>query len=344
MVRVYVGLSGGVDSAVSAALLSRDGHDVVGCFIRITRPEFIECTWREDRLDAMRVAAHLRIPFREVDLSDAYSRLVISDMIETYERGETPNPDILCNSRIKFDAFLSWALDEGADMIATGHYARVSHDPVGLYCGIDEEKDQSYFLSRVSPEALSRVLTPVGGMTKRDVRALAQECELPVATKRDSQGLCFVGDVTLPEFLSRFISPREGEALNQQGGVIGTHAGACLYTIGQRHGFRVDDARPHYVTRIDTHSNTITVSPDPADATSTRVRLHSLNWLSTPKTEYAYAAAPRYRSRVPAVVESIGAETIVRFPEPTIAAPGQTCVIYDGDQVVGAGVIAVHST
>src|ERR1041385_6375895 len=190
MKKVFVGLSGGVDSAVSAALLKERGYHVTGVFIKIWRPEFIECTWKEDRIDAMRVCAALEIPFKELDLSEVYKKDIIDSMVKDYARGVTPNPDVLCNRSIKFGGFAKWAFDEGADRIATGHYARTENGK--LLRGVDEKKDQSYFLHLVSENDLKRTLFPVGEMKKTQVRELAKKFNLPVAQKPDSQGLCFI--------------------------------------------------------------------------------------------------------------------------------------------------------
>ena len=196
MNKVFVGLSGGVDSAVSAALLKEAGYEVTGVFIKIWQPEFIECTWKDDRLDAMRVCAALDIPFRELDLSEQYKKEVVEKMVADYARGVTPNPDVLCNAEIKFGAFAAWAKREGAASIATGHYAQ-KKDAVGhfeLLRAHDTAKDQSYFLYRLTQADLSRALFPIGGMEKSEVRAQAKRFKLPVADKPDSQGLCFVGE------------------------------------------------------------------------------------------------------------------------------------------------------
>src|SRR3989344_860547 len=244
MSTVFVGLSGGVDSAVSAALLKEAGHSVVGAFIKIWRPEFIECPWQKERLDAMRVGAHLGIPFREIDLSDEYKKDVIDDMIANYTRGITPNPDVLCNRHIKFGAFKEWAHAGGADLVASGHYARIvkTGNRFQLHRGKDTHKDQSYFLWRLTEKDLETTLFPVGGFTKPEVRALAEKFGLPVATKKDSQGLCFVGEVTMRDFLARYIDLKQGKVLDEAGAVIGEHDGAALYTLGERHGFRIENA------------------------------------------------------------------------------------------------------
>ncbi len=269
MKRVFVGLSGGVDSAVSASILKSQGYDVTGVFIKIWQPEFIECTWREDRLDAMRVCAALEIPYREIDLSDEYKQAVVQRMVAAYERGVTPNPDVLCNTIIKFGAFMRWAIDEGADYVATGHYARSENGM--LLRGIDTSKDQSYFLHGLTSAQLDRIIFPIGGMKKSEVRSLASKLVLPVAQKPDSQGLCFVGDISLPEFLSHYTVLKAGAVLDVSGTVVGSHDGAARFTIGQRHGFALHtalaDAVPHYVISTDASGNTITISPEKDAAT-----------------------------------------------------------------------------
>ncbi len=339
MKKVFVGLSGGVDSAVSAALLQREGYDVAGVFIKIWQPEFTECTWREDRLDAMRVAAHLKIPFKEIDLSDEYNAEVVHDMIRAYESGITPNPDVLCNEKIKFGHFLRYALEHGADYVATGHYARVSErDGVfSLMRGADSDKDQSYFLYRLGQHELSHAMFPVGALKKTDVRALAAEHELPVSTKHDSQGLCFVGPVTIPEFLSRYITLRTGNVLDDAGSVIGTHAGAALFTIGQRHGFTTNQPAqtPLYVVATNVEENTITVSQSVVPALISHAELHNIHWIGAAPTTPTLSAQSRYREE-PVRVRIDGDK--LSFDEPHIVTPGQSVVLYDGEVCIGGGV------
>jgi len=338
MSTVFLGLSGGVDSAVSAAILKEQGHSVVGAFIKIWRPEFTECPWREDRLDAMRVAAFLGIPFREIDLSDEYRQHVIDDMVTQYGRGITPNPDVLCNRHIKFGAFARWAYENGADAVATGHYAR---NRGALMRGTDTDKDQSYFLWQLTREDLARVIFPVGAMRKSEVREKARALGLPVATKKDSQGLCFVGDVTMREFLGQFIALRRGAVTDASGAIIGEHDGAALYTLGERHGLRIFSRsaheRAHYVIAVDTAANIVSVSADATDACRDTVQLLDVNWLLQPQAGVTYTAQARYREMpIACTVEN----NRVTFAKSCLAPPGQSLVVYDKDVVIGGGIIA----
>ncbi|HEY4510981.1 MAG TPA: tRNA 2-thiouridine(34) synthase MnmA, partial [Candidatus Paceibacterota bacterium] len=241
--KVYVGLSGGVDSAVSAALLQEKGYEVVGVFIKTWHPDFFPCTESEDRLSAMRVAVRLGIPFTTLDLSDTYRREVAEEMIGEYKKGRTPNPDVLCNKSVKFGGFYDFAVSEGADYIATGHYARTENGL--LFTGKDSAKDQSYFLWMVPSSVLSRTLFPLGLLTKGEVRARARALGLPNAARPDSQGICFLGDISMKDFLSHYIELKDGDVLDEKGSVIGRHKGSILYTIGERHGFEISPLSPH---------------------------------------------------------------------------------------------------
>ena len=345
MKTVFVGLSGGVDSAVSAALLKEQGYNVIGAFIKIWRPEFIDCPWQKERLDAMRVCATLEIPFKEIDLSDEYKKTVIDDMVANYARGITPNPDVLCNRHIKFGAFAKWAFENGADFVATGHYAQIQGDALNsprrrLIRGKDMNKDQSYFLWQLKEGDLKRVLFPVGAYTKPEVRALAHKFNLPVAAKKDSQGLCFVGDVTMREFLAHYLPLEKGEVLDANGAVIGEHDGAALYTLGERHGFHIHahtaHEKPYFVTNIDTGKNTVTVSHDRMYAAQTQVRLHDVNWTHVPEDGKKYTAQARYRETL---VACTVANDVVTFDEPHLAPPGQSLVLYQSDMLIGGGMI-----
>ncbi len=333
---MFVGLSGGVDSAVSAALLQEQGYDVTGVFIKIWQPEFIECTWATERLDAMRVTAALRIPFREVDFSQEYKEEVVDRMVSEYARGITPNPDVLCNRHIKFGAFADWAQLEGADCIATGHYARVRKSDVGLDLlrARDANKDQSYFLFRLGQKDLAHTLFPIGELLKEHVRREAKRRGLPVADKPDSQGLCFVGQVSMPDFLARFIKLAPGPVIVGKE-IVGEHRGAALYTIGQRHGFTVRGAAgPHYVTRVDVETNTLYVSSDRNDASCTSALLSDVHWINNaPVLPCTLMMQARYREEAVAVrVTDATGGLKVEFSKPHIAAPGQSAVFYQPAQ------------
>jgi tRNA-specific 2-thiouridylase len=343
---IFVGLSGGVDSAVSAALLKQQGYNVVGAFIRIWSPEFIECTWKEDRLDAMRVCAALQIPFKEIDLSQEYKDEVVRDMIEGYTKGDTPNPDVLCNRSIKFGHFSTWAFANGADLVATGHYARIRKTNEGceLLRGIDTNKDQSYFLYRLTQQDLARTLFPVGAFTKPKIRELAKKFGLPNAHRPDSQGLCFVGDVSMKDFLSRFIELRKGSVVDQNGTMIGAHDGAALYTAGERHGFITSGGEPHYVVDTDVASNIVRVSTKREDAARTSVSLSDIHWVvAEPELPAGAEAQARYREKPFKVrISQEKNSTRAAFDEPRIAAKGQSLVLYDGDKCLGGGIIRYH--
>ncbi len=344
---VFVGLSGGVDSAVSAALLKERGFKVVGVFIKIWQPEFIECTWAADRLDAMRAAVSLDVPFREIDFSQEYKKEVVGQMIADYAAGITPNPDVLCNRSIKFGSFLRYAQTEGADYIATGHYARIAESggTYSLMRGKDPDKDQSYFLHLLGQAGLSRTLFPVGGLLKTEVRAHARRLRLPVALKPDSQGLCFVGDVSMKDFLARFVRLEKGIVLDAAGSSIGEHDGAALYTIGQRHGFSITNAAeaktPHYVVGIDAKANTIRVSTDPKDAARSTAAIERMHWIEgAPHMPFDVSVQARYRETPAAAsVNEAGRRTVVSFREPHVVSPGQSLVCYDGERCLGGGPI-----
>jgi tRNA-specific 2-thiouridylase len=340
---VFVGLSGGVDSAVSAALLKQQGYTVIGAFIKIWSPEFIECTWKEDRLDAMRVCAALQIPFKEIDLSQEYKDEVVRDMIEGYTKGDTPNPDVLCNRSIKFGHFSKWAFANGADLVATGHYARIRNtdEPYELLRGIDTNKDQSYFLHRLGQQDLARTLFPVGSYAKPQIRALAEKFGLPNADRPDSQGLCFVGDVSMKDFLSRFIELRKGDVIDQSGTVIGAHDGAALYTVGERHGFSTSVSTPHYVVDTNITRNIVRVSPRREDAARESVSLSDMNWIAAePQGSLQVEAQARYREKpFTTVISRAGKSIVATFDEPRIAARGQSLVLYEGDRCLGGGII-----
>jgi tRNA-specific 2-thiouridylase len=338
-VRVFVGLSGGVDSAVSAALLVQAGYDVTGVFIRIALPGY-PCAAGVDKLDAMRVAAKLGIPFMELDLSKQYEEEVFKSSIDEFKKGKTPNPDALCNREIKFGAFFEFAKQHGADMVATGHYAQTKDGL--LYAGRDASKDQSYFLWMVKKEILKQTLFPVGGMEKADVRKLAEKFGLPNAARKDSQGLCFLGDVSMDDMLSKELKPQKGNVLSETGEILGTHGGAVLYTLGQRHGFELSakspETKPHFVIAKDMDANTITVSVSkyPKDAGKTVLSLRETNW--TGEIQKRCMARFRYhQTLIPAEISKDGDHVTLLAPH--YVPLGQSLVMYAGEQCLGGGIV-----
>jgi len=340
--KVFVGLSGGVDSSVAALLLKNEGYDVVGVFIRTWQPDFIECSFRADRLDAMRVAAHLDIPFLECDAEAEYKSAVADYLVSEYKAGRTPNPDIMCNREIKFGVFWQFAKDHGADLIATGHYAR--NEERKLKRAADPAKDQAYFLYRLTSDDLAHVLFPLGCMKKTEVRKLAEKSKLPTAEKKDSQGICMLGDLDIKEFLAHYIPEARGDVLNTEGEIVGYHQGAVYLTLGERHGFTVTKKTPnderYYIVAKDTEKNTITVSnaaPAAAGAARSSYTLKNLTWVgAVPQEEKTYTAQIRYHGEyLPCIIK----DTEVIFETPVLAASGQSIVLYDGDTCLGGGII-----
>ena len=344
-------MSGGVDSSLSTALLKDAGYYVVGVFIKVWSPPWLPCVWPEERRDAMRVAAHLEIPFVTLDLVDHYKKEVVDYMVAEYKAGRTPNPDVMCNKEVKFGAFLRYAKEQGADFVATGHYAQRidTNATIELHAGVDGEKDQSYFLWTLQQNQLQNILFPVGGMKKSEVRKLAKQFVLPVAEKKDSQGLCFVGHVDMADFLKQFFTPIPGAVLNIEGREIGTHEGAELYTIGQRHGFIVTKKTagdtPLYVISKDLTKNTVTVGEKHEEtAAQKEVKIINCSWTVTaPEENKKLSARIRYRAKLSkCIVKNIqDGEARVLFEKPEeVVTPGQSLVLYDGTKLVGGGVIA----
>ncbi len=341
MKKVYVGMSGGVDSSVSALLLKEEGYDVTGVFIKVWQPDFIECTWKEDRLDAMRVAAHLDIPFITLDLEKEYKKEVIDYMIEEYRRGCTPNPDVMCNKFVKFGAFYTWAMTQGADYIATGHYAK--HNGVSLVKSEDENKDQTYFLWTLSKEIISHVLFPVGNIDKSYVREMAREYGLPVAEKKDSQGLCFVGTIDIKTLLKEYIEEKKGDVVNEAREVIGYHEGVTFYTLGERHGFTITkkgtEERPYFIVAKDLKANTLTVSHSKKEEVAGNVlQLEKINWTEDIVVGKIYEGRARYRAPL-SQLEAIDEKTFKVVSGEIVSTKGQSLVLYDGARCVGGGIL-----
>lgn len=347
---VFVGLSGGVDSSVAALRLKQAGYTVVGVFIKVWHPEFMVCNWEQERLDAMRVAAHLNIPFLTCDAEAEYRDEVAHFFIEEYKAGRTPNPDVMCNQHVKFGAFLRFAKAKGADFIATGHYAQRIQGESGpeLHRGVDTNKDQTYFLWTLTEEQLAYTLFPVGDTPKEEIRAEAEAAGIPTAQKKDSQGICFLGHVDIPDFLSHYIDLAPGSVLNEAGEIIGEHQGAFVYTLGQRHGFTLTtqdvQREAMFVTAKDTETNTITVGPKVAmSETTEHLRLHStclrhhLNPGDSLEVQIRYRQTP-FTVEVSDVRE--GEMTLRPTREIEQPAVGQSCVLYRGSLCLGGGIIA----
>lgn len=344
--KVYVGMSGGVDSSVTAALLKEQGYDVVGVYMKNWTQDLpgMVCPWKDDYNDAKRVATQLGIPFKVFDFQKEYRQKVVDYMIEEYKAGYTPNPDIMCNQEVKFKLFLDAALADGADMIATGHYARTQDGK--LYAGVDPDKDQSYFLCRVSEDALRRTLMPIGEYAKPQVRELARRFGLATAEKKDSQGICFVGKVGIREFLAQFVQTQPGKVIDRNGKAIGEHDGALFYTIGQRHGLGIGGGLPYYVIGKDMAKNEVYVTADLQDSQlwSSEVIIASPHWINeSPKEDGVYTVRTRYRAELHNVssirpLES-GGWNITLNDEVRALTPGQSAVIYEDTRVVGSGIV-----
>ncbi len=340
MTHVYVGMSGGVDSSLTAALLVEQGYDVTGVYMKNWSQDLpgMKCPWAEDLADAKRVAVQLGIDFKVFDFEKEYKQNVVDYMIEEYSLGRTPNPDIMCNQEVKFKLFLETALADGADMIATGHYARTK-DGV-LLRAADENKDQTYFLCRVTADALQKTLFPLGDYTKTEVREMAKARGLWTASKKESMGVCFVGSVGMREFLSQYVTTHPGDIIDKATGtVLGRHDGAIFYTLGQRHGLDIGGGLPYYVVGKDMDKNEVYVSTNLNDGEMWReqIELQSIHAISE-LLDGEYLVRLRHRGAlVPATLEG----NVLRLAEAQRAVtPGQSAVIYRGDECVGSGIVS----
>ena len=390
MKRVVVGLSGGVDSSVAAHLLIKEGYEVIGMFMRNWHDESVtlsdECPWIEDSNDALLVAQQLGIPFQVIDLSEAYKSRIVDYMFDEYQRGRTPNPDILCNREIKFDVFLEAAIKLGADFVATGHYCRKSENEDGSYsllAGIDKTKDQSYFLCQITQNQLSKALFPIGHLEKQEVRKIAMELNLVTAEKKDSQGLCFVGKISLPLFLQQQLKAKTGEIIEipqelpqyelyntlnasatnvsalaapfayskDMGTVVGQHQGAYYYTIGQRKGLQIGGKPlPSFIIGVDTINNLIYTGQSELhnglNKYALKIEINSINWLNNnilfnKNNELSCRVRIRYRQPLQdAILLRVNGDVFVLFSKKQKGVtPGQFAAWYQGDELVGSGVI-----
>jgi tRNA-uridine 2-sulfurtransferase len=344
--KVYVGMSGGVDSSVTAALLKEQGYDVTGVYMKNWSQDLpgMVCPWKEDYQDAKRVAVQLGIPFKMYDFETEYRQKVVDYMVEGYKAGLTPNPDVMCNQEVKFKLFLNAALEDGADLIATGHYALVKDGK--LLVGIDRNKDQSYFLYRVTEDAFQHSLMPIGEYEKPAVRELARKFGLATAEKKDSQGICFVGKVGIKDFLLHELGGQpHGQIIDQHGTVVGEHDGALFYTIGQRHGLDVGGGLPFYVIGKDMDKNEVYVTTDLQDEKlwHKELTLTSVHWINgEPENTSGLTVRTRYRAplvKIDALTKTDGGCTLQLSEDVRAITPGQSAVIYDGERCLGGGIV-----
>jgi tRNA-specific 2-thiouridylase len=354
--RIVVGLSGGVDSAVTAWLLKQQGHEVVGIFMKNWEDDDDSeyCSSNVDFVDAAAVADVIGIEIEHVNFAAEYKDRVFAEFLREYRAGRTPNPDVLCNAEIKFKAFLDHALRVGAEKIATGHYARVrpSGTAFELLKGLDPTKDQSYFLHRLNQAQLSKTLFPIGELKKAEVRRMAAEIGLPNAKKKDSTGICFIGERPFREFLNRYLGHERGPMLDERGRELGQHVGLSFYTLGQRQGLGIGGVKsgggthaPWYAARKEPERNVLRVvqGHDHPWLLSTALVADDVSWVSgRAPTAFALAAKTRYRqSDAACMFEEVAVGFRLQFEQPQWAVtPGQSAVLYDGEVCLGGGVIA----
>lgn len=343
---VFVAMSGGVDSSVTAALMVEQGFNVTGVYMKNWSKDLPghHCPWKEDYEDAKRVAVQLGIEFKMYDFEKEYRHKVVQYMIDEYKVGRTPNPDIMCNQEVKFKLFLNAALEDGADFIATGHYSRVVDGK--LLVGLDKNKDQSYFLYRVNADALNKTMLPIGNYDKPEIRKMAKVLGLVTADKKDSQGICFVGQVGIREFLSQYVDTNPGDIIDQHGKVIGEHEGALFYTIGQRQGLKVGGGLPFYVVGKDMDKNEVYVTTDLQDARlwSRNLNLSGMHWINeTPKSFKGLSVRTRYRSKLIPLIsmthKTADSWQLKLKDEVRAITSGQSAVIYDGEHILGGGIV-----
>jgi len=335
-----------VDSSVTALLLKRQGYRVVGVYMKNWTRDLpgLSCPWMDDFQDAKRVAVQLGIDFKAYDFEKQYFDKVVKYMLDGFKAGFTPNPDIMCNQEIKFKLFLETCLDDGADMIATGHYARSKNGQ--LRTASDQNKDQTYFLYRITPGALEKTLWPLGELTKTEVRQLAKRHKLVTADKKESMGICFVGKVGIKDFLSQYVRSKQGKVIDHDGLVVGEHQGAIFYTIGQRHGLNVGGGLPYYVVGKSIKKNEVYVSSDLQDKKlwSSVIKLADVHWINKkPSKNQKLVVRTRHRAElIPAKLlnKSSNSQLTAELDKEVRAlTPGQSVVFYSGHQVLGGGIV-----
>ena len=338
-------MSGGVDSSVAALLLKQQGYDVSGVYMKNWSQDLPghHCPWFEDYQDAKRVAVQLGISFKVYDFQKQYKQKVVDYMLAEFKAGRTPNPDIMCNQEVKFKLFLDTALGDGADIIATGHYARIKNGQ--LLAAKDSNKDQTYFLYRMDKKAIERTIFPLGELTKPQVRQLAKKHKLITAGRKESMGICFVGKIGIKDFLQNYVKSKPGKIIDQHGKVVGKHDGAIFYTIGQRHGLQVGGGLPFYVTGKNMKKNEVYVTTDLQDENlwGKDVKLADSYWINgEPKPKDKLQLRLRHRAKlVPAKIlnKSSNFVNVELGEEVRALTPGQSAVFYSGRVCIGGGIV-----
>lgn len=346
---VVVGMSGGVDSSVTAKVLLEEGYNVVGIFMKNwdDTDEFGVCTATDDYEDVRLVAEEIGIPYYSVNFEKEYHDRVFQYFLDEYKKGRTPNPDVMCNKEIKFKAFLDHAMKLGADYVATGHYARVTHDENGVQMlrGVDNNKDQTYFLNQLTTDQLSKVLFPLGHLEKPEVRELAHKYDLATKDKKDSTGICFIGERNFKEFLSGYLPANPGRMINMETGEDkGKHDGLMYYTIGQRQGLGIGgDGGPYFVAgkNLETNELYVVQGENHEALLSTSLTANEVNFINPVTDTFDCTAKFRYRQKdVPVSVKVLGDDLIeVSYASASAVTPGQAVVLYDGDKVIGGATI-----
>lgn len=346
--KVIVALSGGVDSAVSALLLKQQGFNVIGAFMKCWDGTEEGCTAAEDEYWARRAAAHIGVPFYRFHLTDEYKKRVVDYFIQEYKEMRTPNPDIMCNSQIKFGVFFDTVMNAFApDYIATGHYSQIKRvkNKLHIIQGIDQTKDQSYFLYRINPDVLRFVLFPVGGLEKKEVRQIAKRHSLPNAYKKDSQGICFIGNIKVRDFLAENMSVKSGNVVRQDGEIVGKHNGLAFYTIGQRRGVgSFGGGVPYYVISKNKKQNELIVGGKyDSNMSSDTAVIDDVNFFSEIQEDHIYYVGIRYRQKPQKATmhQNKDRTYTIKFKQPQRAiTSGQSAVIYDKNILVGGGIIS----